>query len=104
MYSLKDHDDDGARALYAYVYVRKLTATGGPNKPAFNVNIADVCHYTGGDIHDNNGVTCVQNGPLETQLEKQLQILPGDTITYQIANAGGNFDYELLVQAYYNKP
>jgi hypothetical protein len=103
IYSLKDSEHDGARALYALVYVRKLNATGGSNTPAYNVNIGEVCHYSGGDIHDNNGVTCVKNGVLETQLEKELKILPGDTITYQIANDGGNFEYDILVEAYYQR-
>ncbi|MGB8521616.1 MAG: hypothetical protein WCD43_01500 [Candidatus Acidiferrales bacterium] len=103
IYSLKGLDDDGAQALYASVYVRKLNATGGSNTPAYNVNIADVCHYSGGDIHDNNGVTCVKNGPLETQLEKELKILPGDAVSYQIANGGGNFEYDIFVEAYYQK-
>jgi hypothetical protein len=104
LFTLKDPAEcEHQVALYSDVIVRNLAASGGPNNPAYNVNIGHTGHYAGGDIHDNNGVTCPIYGPIETDFLKQLRIYPGDSITYQVANPGGTFVYDILVISYYAK-
>ncbi len=75
-------------ALTATVYVQSIQVKAF-NTPAYRINIGSVAFYKGGDIHDYNGVKLVDNGgALESHLGKAFTILPGDEISYQLANSG----------------